>query len=57
MQPVGGWTATACTMLDLQIVPTIPAHINVRKPAMHTRVIKVINRTATASTMDSVQVV
>ena len=57
MQHVGGWTATAYTMLDLQNVPTTPTHNDGRKPAMHTRVIMLINRTATASTMDAVQVV
>ena len=47
----------AYTMLDLQIVPTTPAHNDGRKPTMHTCVIMLINRTSTASTIDAVQVV
>ena len=44
-------------MLDLQIIPTTSAHNDGSKPAMHTCVIMLINQTATASTLDAVQVV
>ena len=57
MQSVGGWTATAYTMLDLQIVPTTSAHNDGRKSVMYTCVIMFINQTVTASTMDAMYIV